>query len=60
MNHLSLFNTLKTNLNTAIDKIIGVNERQYAKIADSFMEEQNSFYENNSLQWDEYGNPYIL
>ena len=43
-----------------MNKIAGINEKQFTKTADSFIEERNNFYEINSLQWDEYGNPYVL
>jgi hypothetical protein len=59
MNHLSLYNTIKINFNTAIDNIIGRDEKKHTKTANSIVEEQNDFYDINSLHWDEYGNPYI-
>jgi hypothetical protein len=53
----------------ALGVIIGVekfavrnrkNKKPFMKRSDSFIiEKQHKFYEINSLQWDEYGNPYI-
>ena len=54
-----LYNTIKINLNKAIDTIFGGDEKHYTKTSNSITEEQNDFYEINSLHWDEYGNPYI-
>ena len=59
MNHLSLYETIKMNFNTTMDKIVVNDENHYAKPANSFVEEQNDFYESDGLHWDEYGNPYI-
>ena len=59
MNYLSFYKTAKINLNIAIDKIFGKDEKNYTKTANSLVEEQNNLYEVNSLQWDEYGNPYV-
>lgn len=47
------------NFNTTMDKIVVNDENHYAKPANSFVEEQNDFYESDGLHWDEYGNPYI-
>jgi hypothetical protein len=35
------------------------NKKPIVKSNHSFLEKQNNSYEINSLQWDEYGNPYI-
>ena len=70
MKHLSFYNTIKVfpdsiikfyqlNLNKVVDKIAGKDENFYAKTTNSFVKEQNNFHEIDSLQWDEYGNPYM-
>ena len=58
MNHL--YNAIKIGLNKAIDKIAGKDGKLYAKTTNSFVIEQNNLKEIDSLQWDEYGNPYII
>ena len=48
------------NLNKVVDKMASKDEKQDTKTVNSSLNEQNNFREIDNLQWDQYGNPYVV